>query len=279
MYPLGGQDDEQLLSILLTCNNEQNYPESSSTPRKERKRIRNETNWKKNVSKRLRNTGKAYKTSRAKVVGQREIKDTCNDKCRLNCRAKVTMEEREYLFHEYWALGDVKRKWNYISNSMTTIKTKYRYIREGGTGNQRRKKNAFHFNLPNKKIRVCKTFFKNTLDISDRPIRTVMEKQVAGIFLADDNRGKHGNHSKTDESILNGIRAHIDSLPKLEIHCPGASMSKMLVDGSKSITQVHKDYVNQYKKKGIPYGNYDLFYKIFTEEFNISFIKPKKGKV
>lgn len=40
---------------------------------------------------------------------------------------------------------------------------------------------------------VCKNLFKATLDITDRPIRTVIEKQnkVASILLEKDLRGKH----------------------------------------------------------------------------------------
>ena len=40
---------------------------------------------------------------------------------------------------------------------------------------------------------VCKLFFKNTLDINDRNIRTVMEKKGknATAIFDDDQRGKH----------------------------------------------------------------------------------------
>lgn len=121
----------------------------------------------------LRNTGQAYKTASRKIKDERKMKEPCGDKCRLQCKSKVSEDERMLLFKNYWALGDNKKQWEYISKSMTIITPKYRYIREGGTRKPRQKNHAFHFKLPDKSVRVCKIFFKNTLGINDRPICTV----------------------------------------------------------------------------------------------------------
>lgn len=127
---------------------------------------------------------------------------------------------------------------------------------------------------------MCKLFFKNTLGITDRPIRTVLEKQnkVAGTILADDNRGKHKNHAKVDVAIRKGIKEHIDSIPRMESHYCRTNSSKEFIDGSRSVADIHKDYIEICKSKNIPYGNYTLFYRIFTEEYNISFFQPKKDR-
>lgn len=258
----------------------ENIVESDSTPRA-KKRKRNECGWKKNVVKKLRNTGKSYKsTATKKIVPERKMKQPCNEKCKLGCSTKFTEMDRKKLFDEYWQLGDVQKHWTYLSNCMTVIKPKYRYVREGGTRNKREYNNAFSFNLHDEKVRVCKLFFKNTLGITDRPIRTVMFKRnkVAGTILAPDYRGKHSNHPKVDESIRSAIKAHIESIPKIESHYTRANTSKEFIDGSRSIAEIHKDYVDICKSKNVPYGNYMLFYKIFTEEFNISFFKPKKDR-
>lgn len=201
----------------------ENIVESDSTPRA-KKRKRNECGWKKNVVKKLRNTGKSYKsTATKKIVPERKMKQPCNEKCKLGCSTKFTEMDRKKLFDEYWQLGDVQKHWTYLSNCMTVIKPKYRYVREGGTRNKREYNNAFSFNLHDEKVRVCKLFFKNTLGITDRPIRTVMFKRnkVAGTILAPDYRGKHSNHPKVDESIRSAIKAHIESIPKIESHYNG----------------------------------------------------------
>ena len=55
----------------------------------------------------------------------------------------------------------------------------------------------------NEKIRVCKVFYKNTLDITDRAIRTILEKKykLADTLLQPDQRGKHFKQLKTDEAL------------------------------------------------------------------------------
>lgn len=54
-------------------------------------------------------------------------------------------------------------------------------------------KNVFYFNLNGIRIKVCKIFFKNILDIIDRCIRIVIEKKnsIIGI-LKGEERGKYG---------------------------------------------------------------------------------------
>lgn len=102
---------------------------------------------------------------------------------------------------------------------MQTIQPKYRYIRQGGTRSPRNNNNAFYFILKEQKVKVCKLFYKNTLDVHDRPIRTAWEKQnkIANILLEEDRWGKHGKHVKVDDNIRDDIK-HISSIPKIESH-------------------------------------------------------------
>ncbi|EZA58416.1 hypothetical protein X777_01373 [Ooceraea biroi] len=161
---------------------------------------------------------------------------------------------------------------------MQVIQPKYRYIRIGGTRSQRQNNNAFYFHHNNQQVRVCKLFFKNTLDINDRPIRTVLDKKnkVANVLLESDQRGRYGKQKTVDPSVREGIKQHIDSIPKIESHYTRANTSKLFIDGSKSIADIHKDYVAKRKEKNVPFANCVLFYRVFTEEYNISFFVPKK---
>ena len=62
--------------------------------------------------------------------------------------------------------------------------------------------------------------FKNTIDINDRNIRTVIEKKskTTTSMLEDEQRGKHKNHPTVDLEISNGIKEHINGIPKIESH-------------------------------------------------------------
>lgn len=104
------------------------------------------------------------------------------------------------IFETYWGLGDLQRQREFISSNITAIHPKYSYR---AANSDRGIKNSFYFTVNEKKIRVCKPFFRSTLNITDRPIRTVLAKRKdsPGRILTLDSRGKHGHHKKLDSSI------------------------------------------------------------------------------
>ena len=91
-------------------------------------------------------------------------------------------------------------------------------------------------------------------------------------------RGKHGKHRKVDDSIKNDIREHIKSIPRIESHYLRRQTSKEFIDGSKTIAELHRDYLAQCKETGRPAGIYHLYCDIFNTEFNISFYIPRKDQ-
>lgn len=260
----------------------ENVPILVSPSKKGLKRKACPENWRRNVQKRLRNQGKAYemKSKFNKEREERKMKPACDEKCRLKCSNKFTEEERNWIFTSYWNLSDITKQREFIRNSIQEVQTRYRYIRVGGTRQQRRLNNAFYLLRNCNRIRVCKVFFKNTLDINDRPIRTILEKKdkVADVVMEEDRRGKHGNHCTVDERIREKITSHIQSIPKVESHYTRANTTRTFIDGSKSIAEIHRDYVANCKEEGLPFGNYTLFHRIFTKEHNISFFTPKKDQ-
>lgn len=237
--------------------------------------------WRKNKAKLLRNCGKAYiSTSKSqKQMPERQIKPTCTEKCTLKCYNKINEENRQLIFMNYWKMGDLDNQRQFINNHVTAIKPKYRYIREGST--RKDYNHAFHFEVNREIIRVCKTFFKNTLGISDRPIRTVISMQknsTVGGFPTDDKRGIHGKHNKLDTVIIDGIKEHINSIPRIESHYCRASTSREYVEGGLSIAQLHRDYVTKCRTENVAHADYQIYYNIFTKEYNISFWSPKKDQ-
>lgn len=275
----------QLNSSLESNNSKQSTQDVSivvSPVKKGVKRKRNVDQWKRNILKKSRNSGQAYEThSKNKIIReQRKIKPPCTQKCKLKCSNKFTDEERLQLFSKYWSLGDINKQREYINNSMQAIVPRYRYTRVGGTRSQRQHNNAFYFRKNNQKIRVCKVFFKNTLDINDRPIRTVQNKRnkVAGTVIEPDLRGKHEKHRTLDPGIREGIRQHIESIPKIESHYTRAHTTRQFIDGSKSLADIHRDYKAICEQKREPHASYPIFQQVFTKEYNISFFTPKKDK-
>lgn len=65
-------------------------------------------------------------------------------------------------------------------------------------------------------------------------VRTGIEKTTDGV-LEDDKRGKHGHQLTVSDEIKDGIRAHINSIPRINSHYLRAQTSREFIDGGKDI--------------------------------------------
>jgi len=264
------------------------------TSKKERlvkKIVPNPHNWKCNVQKRLKNSGKAYETRKKQLVSPKKMKPACN--CKLNCSSKFDDAKRKVIFNDYWALADVQRQREFIHANMQTLVPKYRYIRDPACNNTadttkdmkpRAKNEMFYFKDPQteSRIRVCKVFFRNTLGISDRTIRTVIEKRQktpSTMTLEGEKRGKHGNNGKKiSDAVKNAVRQHINSIPRLESHYCRKNTQRQFIEAGKTVADLHRNYVENQKTLRKPFVNYLMYNNIFKTEFNISFQTPKKDQ-
>lgn len=254
------------------------------TPTKKgKKKQRREEKWKKNIAKELRNTGKSYTSIRTeKVVPERQMKEPCKDNCSFKCQINFTIEQRKQLNEDYWNLGSIEKQWTFLANSTEVIVPKVRCVKIDSEGNQipskREHVNAYFFMSSGKKIRVCKLFFKNTLAINNRPIETALKKKNNNTNIATmkDKRGSHGKQPKINEDLKAGVLSFINAIPKIESHYTRANTTKQYIDGSKSVADLHRDYVELCKSNNAPYTSYAIFYRIFNQDFNISFFTPKK---
>lgn len=96
--------------------------------RKSRKRTRNEDQWKKNIRKRQRQSGKEYKDSKGNIQRKREIKNRkdCNGKCKFRCSLNITSEERDLIFTKFWNLSDDGKNAFYAKTTERTVKERVR---------------------------------------------------------------------------------------------------------------------------------------------------------
>ena len=78
----------------------------------------------------------------------------------------------------------------------------------------------------------------NTLDITDRMIRTVKEKIDDQNFITEDKRGKHDNHKKIDTTLLDDIKNFINSIPKVESHYTRATYSCEYIYPGRTLTEI-----------------------------------------
>lgn len=226
-----------------------------------RKRMCDPSKWKQNVANALRNTGQSYisLSKSKKQVPCRTMKSPCS--CRMHCWDKINEEQRLTLFNSYWKLGNIQLQRAFIRSCMTDVSPKYRYT---NAANPRLLNQAFYFTVDGVKIRVCKSFFIRTLDISDRQIRTVKSKTNGSGFVERDLRGRHENRKKIDPNVLQDIKNHINSIPRIESHYLRASTSREYIGGEKSIRDLWRDFTKSQEEHNKPTVEYWLYYKTFN---------------
>ncbi|XP_038218902.1 uncharacterized protein LOC119837403 isoform X2 [Zerene cesonia] len=207
--------------------------------KKGRKRSSDPQKWRQNINKVLRNTGNSYESKKKETVPPRQVKPPCTERCRLKCSEKFTSVQRQALFAAFWAIGDIDKQRLFINSCMSNVSPRYKYT---NALHPRQSNKAFHFVMDGKTIRVCKTFFIATLNISDRVIRTVKQKCDKLGIIQCDPRGKHNNHRTNDESLILDIKKFIDAIPRIESHYTRQTSTREYIDGAKSIKDIFKDF-------------------------------------
>lgn len=91
----------ELTTLLVLDELNQGFQDSK---KRGKKRPLQKSKWIKEVSKRLRNSGKQYASASKskKKFNQRKMFPPCTLKCRLQCSSKFNEEERTRIFEKYW---------------------------------------------------------------------------------------------------------------------------------------------------------------------------------
>lgn len=117
--------------------------------------------------------------------------------CRSNCPDKITDEQRQILFDEYYQIGDLNRQREYLGQLIDKTRPKERIRRRspkpGQTVRQRRERKPniiYYLPVDGLNVRVCGKTFRSTFDISRANIDTVLRKtNDEGILVEHDLRG------------------------------------------------------------------------------------------
>ena len=257
-------------------------PASDDDPKEKRgkKRKIQRDQWIKEKAKALRNSGKCYVSVHSKkVVEQRKMRGKCSEKCKFACK-EFTEEDRRGIFDEYWQLGSLERQRAFINSAIRKLQLSYRRVSVTATTTRtpRGPNNGFYLMLNNREVRVCKLFFLNTLGICARLGRTVKNKTSPNGFLESECRGKHENHKKYSQELVQSVYDHINSIPRVESHYIRADSEREYIDGELTLAEMHRDYENKRKEAGKEAVSYGKYSEIFNYEFNIGFFIPKKDQ-
>lgn len=240
---------------------------------KTRKRQRYEGKWQRNIKKQKINSGQEYISRLGKKHEAKKVLPPCDSaKCKYKCTKNICDADRRELFQKFYRLCDKTLQREYLARNIERIEPKNEKVYK-----KRQITCAYYFTTNNRKIRVCKLFFRNTLNISNNSIDTVLKKKNEFDFLTPEKRGTHSNRAnKVDDALVKGVFDHINCFPRTESHYCRSSTSKEYLEGSLNISIMYRLYKEKCLETHQPFVKEHFYKEIFNTKFNLGFFKPKK---
>lgn len=150
--------------------------ERENEHRKKKKVIKGETRRVRKDRQRKHNMGQEYITKNGKNVVKRSMRPL--KACRSKCLERISEEDRQYLFKEYWNIGDYNRRVSYIAGLLEIKNKAVSRPRLTLTTKRHDRKYTvlYHFQINGSNIPTCKFCFTATFDETVRFIGTVVQK-------------------------------------------------------------------------------------------------------
>jgi len=244
-------------------------------PLKVRKRIRRCAVWKKNVRKMKRLKGQEYISDKTKqTVRARSLKPVNCGKCRLGCSTKVSEEQRQKLFHEFYSMSSWEAQTAYLKQSIMEYEPKRRTTQ--ADSNRKAHSRAYYVTVTDgsssRSVRICKNMFMKTYDINTARIHYALTRKRTDVT---DGRGKQGSVGKTPANQTAAVRNHISQFPRHISHYSRHRTSKEYLRGVSGIADMYRLYVEQCKSNGTESVSEWVYRRIFNTEYNLAFHVPK----
>lgn len=278
-------DDDSLLDPNYESDNDFSHHSSDSTAsqrnennnKKSRKRKRQEKKWKINEQHMKVVSGLEHK-SKKKVISKKTIGPPCNISCRLKCSEKVCHEERLNIHARFWdGTKDINQKRQFVASHVKVVPILRKRRRTGARNDARSHTRNYYFEMNDLTVRVCRTFFHNTLNISQTFVTTALNKKEPGGIIAADGRGKHDQHAKTPEFVKQHVREHIGKFPVEESHYSRERSARKFLGSHLSIAKMYRMYQAECEENNVEQAHIAkewLYAEIFNTEFNLSFKYP-----
>ncbi|XP_065641200.1 uncharacterized protein LOC100209721 isoform X2 [Hydra vulgaris] len=194
------------------------------TDQRPRKRKRCVTNWKKNVIKRLRNTGSEYVKHGGTLQKPKKLNKhyLINHSCKNKCAENLTLEQTKTLFENFWKLGDLDAQNLFLAGCVkqSTVECRRPRVRKNKiTKNEKKRAKDFarvySVFADNKPVTVCKPYFLAIFDISSgRLNRALVNQRENGSVSGKDGRGKYDHKTqRIHEEQITRIKDHIRMFP------------------------------------------------------------------
>jgi len=256
---------------------------------KSRKRKRKEGNWKQNKRLVLRQSGKEHDARNGAKIAARVVRTVKNcTRCRFKCSEMIHQEYRQHAHSQFWRLTDNEKR-HYFSLT-TERKNKKRIRGEHQSKSKKTKPKAYSYSYYvyrcENKIRVCKTLYLITINISQK--RVVTHHKTKDSQSGVPHNSKQGKHVKRSTSCNDqeSVRDHINSYPRVESHYCRADSKREYLEVGLTVTRMYDMFCEQRSAQRSRNGLEDeienvkihTYRRIFCNEFNIAFQMPKKDR-
>ena len=196
--------------------------------------------------------------------------------CRINCIKNITSEQLDQAFEGFWSLASWSAQNTYISGLVSQRIVSRRYSQKGNDSRRKFTRDYF-LSVSTGTVKVCKTMFLATLDISNGRLSRALKSQLQtgnGTPIGD-RRGKHTPLNKTPQSRIEQVRNHISSFPTYASHYSRKdNPSKRYLSPTLSISKMFKLYKEECEKKSINPVKEWCYRRVFVTDFHLSFHRP-----
>nr|CAI5817157.1 unnamed protein product [Callosobruchus analis] len=275
--PSDASEDKDSDELLTTSDHNvesegDNFSERNLSPRKRKRGPRNRFSdkslWKRNIRKRLRNSGKEYTNTRGTLVPEKRF-DSSDCECIKGCHSLISCEQRYTLFDKFYALGDHNLQTSYLCGQIKLLKK----VRCTNAESKRNYTRVYYLqNEHGVDIPVCKTFFKKTLCVSDGRVTRALKPKQLGHTPNIDRRGRKEPYNKTDPKKVDAVVEFINKIPKYQSHYSRQkNLSKLYLAPTLNMSILYKLYRTEYGSEAV---SQFVFQKIFKTKFNLSFHPP-----
>lgn len=219
-----------------------------------------------------RNAGLSYKTLKGKVIASRKMTEL--SMCRMKCKERMSLIDRQAIFNEYWRMGTYLKRSTYMASLMEIQEktTQRRRTLDPDRQKCRTKTYKYFLLIHGKREPICRGCLLKTFGESENFIKSVAMKKRSSLggTQMDDNRGKSIPKHKISDEKRQVIKEHILSFPSYESHYTRKSTSKKYLPSHLSINKMYSLFCeNRDDPPSI---------KIYSQEFHklgLSFKKPR----
>ena len=232
---------------------------------------------KKSKTKALTVSGKEHTNWKGKIIPAKSIKNTRDcSKCSLKCSLNIDQDCRQSIFDAYYNLTTVEQRY-FILNTTCCNPVNRRTTKNVQENVKNNSFSLFFDRGNNIRVQVCKTFYLDTLSVSQKKVYNVHTNKTAHDTPKPDGRGTNTKKGFSKE-VKGHIRRYIKSFPVMESHYCRADSKKQYLEAGLSITKMYELYVEFCSEQGITPVKRSYYRYIFCSEFNLDFHQPKKDR-